>query len=351
MQHLLRELAAGRPLSAGEAVEAFGLIMAGDATPAQAASLLSFIEARGVAEDELYGAARAMRDRVTPVQTPDGMTIIDTCGTGGDGSSTFNISTAAAIVAASAGFPLGVGVAKHGNRSVTSRSGSSQVLQTLGVNVEAACQTQTRCLEEAGICFCFAPSHHPAMRHAGPIRKELGFRTIFNLVGPLTNPAGAKRQLIGVFASGLTAMIARVLARLGSEAAMVVHGTIPDEDGIHIDGFDELSTCGPSKVSRLRDGVVETFEIDPLDLGLPFSHPSSLRVDGPDASAKVIRDTLAGQHGPARDITCLNAAAALMVAGAVEEVKAGMQLCGEAIDSGAAEKTLATLARLTQGLP
>ena len=348
MQHLLRQLVDGRFLSAEEAVEAFSLIMDGESTPPQTAALLALIEARGVAEDELYGAARVMRDRVTPVPTPGGMTIIDTCGTGGDGSSTFNISTAAALVAAAVGRPLGVGVAKHGNRSVTSRSGSSQVLEILGVNIQSACEIQTRCLEEAGICFCFAPAHHPAMKHAAPVRRDLGFRTIFNLVGPLTNPAGAKRQLIGVFASGVTAMIARVLQRLGSEAAMVVHGTIPDEDGIHIDGFDELSTCGPSRVSQLRGGEVATFEIDPLDLGLPFSHPSALRVDGPEASAGVIRAMLGGEHGPARDITCLNAAAALLVAGAFDDIGPAMQACGEAIDNGSAARTLGTLARITQ---
>ena len=351
MKDILAQLVAGQTLSEVQAHDAFAAIMDGESSAAQTAGVLALMQTRGPTEDELVGAARVMRERVARVDVPQGMVPIDTCGTGGDHAGTFNISTAAALVAAAAARSVDspVVVAKHGNRSVTSRSGSSQVLEALGVKLQVTPETLTRCLSEAAICFCFAPAHHPAMKHAAPVRQDLGFRTIFNLLGPLTNPAGANRQVIGVYEPRLTRLLAGVLRRLGSDAAMIVHGQIPDEDGEHIDGLDELSTCGPSRVSRLRDGQIHDAEFDPMSLGLPFSHPSALRVDSPEASADKIREVIQGKPGPSRDITCLNAAAALVVGGVVDDLRSGMDLAGDAIDSHAAKKTLYRLIRLTQG--
>jgi anthranilate phosphoribosyltransferase len=283
-----------------------------------------------------------MRAKVAAVQVPDGLTVIDTCGTGGDAASTFNISTAAALVAAAAGRPHGVAVAKHGNRSVTSRSGSSQVLETLGVRLKVAPQTLTRCLDEAGLCFCFAPMHHPAMRHAVPIRQSLGVRTIFNVLGPLTNPAGARRQVMGVFAPELTETLATVLGELGSEDAMVVCGRLGEAGRL-----DELSTGGPTRVSRLRNGGVQTSEVDPASLGLAPPPPGALQVDGPEASAAVVREVLEGRPGPARDIVVLNAAAALVVAGLAADLSAGLERAGQAIDAGEARQALDRLVAIT----
>ncbi|MEO0477307.1 MAG: anthranilate phosphoribosyltransferase, partial [Planctomycetota bacterium] len=275
---------------------------------------------------------------------------IDTCGTGGDHAGTFNISTASAIVAAGAGRPLGLCVAKHGNKSVTSNSGSSQVLDTLGVKLAVSTDTLTKCLDEAGICFCFAPAHHPAMKHAGPVRADLGFRTLFNLVGPLTNPAGAPRQVMGVFGPQLTDMIAEVLLKLGSIHAMVVHGQMPDIDGAgaHQGGIDELSTCGPTRVSTVRDGeVTTTDELDPTDLGLSLGHPTALLADGPEQSAQIITDILSGKDGPPREIVALNAAAALVVGGVAENLEDGLSMAFDAIDAGKAQAALAALIELT----
>ena len=214
---------------------------------------------------------------------------------------------------------------------------------TLRVKPEAL----PRCLDEAGLCFCFAPAHHPAMKHAAPVRQALGFRTLFNLVGPLTNPAGTKRQVLGVFAPGLTELMANVLEKLGGERAMVVHGEMPGDDGGPAKAIDELSVCGPSRVTELRDGAVATRELDPTDLGLPFGLPSALTADGPDASAKIITDVLAGQHGPARDIVLLNAAAALVVGGVATDLSDGLRRAAEAVDQGAARQALDTLVKLT----
>lgn len=347
MKHLLAQLMEGQPLSQDQAVEAFERIMSGQASPAQIAALLTLLAQRGPTVEELVGAAMVMRQKAARVEAPAGLRLIDTCGTGGDHAGTFNISTAAAIIAAGAGWSQGVAVAKHGNRSVTSSSGSSQALEVLGVKLQVSPATQRRCLEEAGVCFCFAPAHHPAMKHAAAVRAELGFRTIFNLVGPLTNPAGAKRQVVGVFASRLTPLIASALERLGAEEAMVVHGQIPS-DGRHVDGLDELSTAGPSQVSHVQEGQIRTYEVDPTTLGLPFSHPSSLRVADPAASGAMIRQILAGQHGPARDIACLNAAAALVVAGLASDLAEGVERAAEAIDRGAAQQALDKLIAITQ---
>ena len=352
MKELLQQLVDGQPLSLQQATEAFEWIMTGQATPTQTGALLALIETRGATVDELTGAARVMRAKAAKVEPPAGVTVIDTCGTGGDGAGTFNISTAAAVVAAAAGRPKGVVVAKHGNRSVTSKSGSSQVLEALGVTLRVSPDTLTRCMDKAGIGFCFAPAHHPAMKHAAPVRAELGFHTLFNLVGPLTNPAGATRQVLGVYDESLTDTLAEVLRRLGSARAMVVCGLMPTDAGGHVAGLDELSTAGPSKVTELigdaTGGRLQTRRLDPASLDLPFSHPSSLTVDGPEASARRIRGVLAGEPGPARDIVALNAAAALVVAGVAEDLAEGLAQAFEAIDAGHAARALDTLVAVTR---
>ncbi len=351
MKDLLAQLVAGHRLDEDQAHDLFEQIMTGKATPAQTAAALAMIQLRGPATQELLGAARVMRAKATAVTAPDALTIIDTCGTGGDHSGTFNISTAAAIVAAAAGRPRGVAVAKHGNRSVTSRSGSSQVLEALGVTLRVQPETLTRCLDEAGLCFCFAPAHHPAMKHAVEVRQQLAFRTLFNLLGPLTNPAGALRQVIGVFDPDWTEPIAHVLAKLGSAHAMVVHGRIDgasDQPPQQCRGLDELTITGPTRVSHLQRGKVRTYEVHPQDLGLTVVDPSVLCADGPEASAEVIRGVLRGEAGPARQIVGLNAAAALLVADVADDLLTGFTMATEVMDSGVAEESLQTLVRVTQ---
>ena len=354
MKPLLAQLVQGRTLSRGQATEAFELIMSGQSTPAQTGALLALVAQRGPTVDELVGAATVMRAHATPVEVPAGLTVIDTCGTGGDHAGTFNISTAAALVAAAAARPHNIAVAKHGNRAVTSSSGSSQVLEALGVKLQVSSATLTRCLDEAGICFCFAPAHHPAMKHAAPVRADLGFRTIFNLVGPLTNPAKATRQVVGVFAPDLVDLVAEALLALDAEHALVVHGTLPDrrhaaprDIGEGAGRIDELSTCGNNKVAEVRRGRIKTYEFDPATLGLPFSHPSALVVESVEQSAAVIRGVFAGEKGPARDIVCLNAAAALLVAGVAKDWNEGLAHATAAINAGSAQRTLETLVELT----
>ncbi len=348
MKPLLLQLLDGQPLTRDQAIDAFEQIMTGSASPPQTAALLALIQQRGATVDELVGAATVMRNKATKVAVPEGLTAMDVVGTGGDHTGTFNISTATALVTAAAGRPENLVVAKHGNRAVTSKSGSSQALEALGVTLTADPATLTKCLDEAGICFCFAPHHHPAMKHAGPIRAELGFRTIFNLVGPLTNPAGVRRILMGVWAAALCEPIANVLAALGVERAMVVNGQIPSQDGQHTDGFDELSTCGPTKIAHVDATAVKLDALDPTTLGLSYAHPSTLRVESPQQSADLICAILAGdEDGPPRDIVQLNAAAALVVGGRAADLQEGLAQAGDAIDSGAAQRTLETLIRLT----
>ncbi len=351
MKPTLQQLVLGQSLTAEQAYAVFDLIMTGESTPAQTAALLSMIQQRGPSVDEIVGAARVMRERATRVTVPDGLTAIDLVGTGGDHAQTFNISTAASLVAAAAARPHDVAVAKHGNKAVTSNSGSSQVLKTLGVKLIVKPETLTQCLDEAGICFCFAPAHHPAMKHAAPVRADLGFRTIFNILGPLTNPAGAKRQVIGVFAPSLTMTLANVLKKLGCEHAMVVHGQLPGNTGNIHGVLDELSTCGPSQISHVKGEQIKTYEVDPTTLGLPLSHPKALHADGPDQSADIIRKLLGGAHGPARDIVCLNAAAALVVADIAEDLVDGLERTADVIDSGEAKQVLDKLVALTQADP
>ena len=346
MQHLLRQLADGQPLTREQAVEAFTLIMAGPpdgATHAQVGALLALIQQRGATVDEIVGAATVMREKATRVRVPAGLTIVDTCGAGGTGSTFFNISTTAALVVAAVGRDQGVAVAKHGNRAITSKSGSAEVLEVLGVKLIVSGDTLTRCLDEAGVCFCFAQCHHPAMKHVAPVRKELGITTIFNLLGPLTNPAGARRQLIGVPTPELTATFASVLRELGADHAMVVHSKLPDGRPL-----GELTNFGPSFAHEVQHGMIKSMSIDPADLGLPFAIPESVMVSDARQSADVVRRVLEGEHGPARDIVRLNAAAAMLVAGLVKSLPEGLELAAESIDSGRAKQTLETLVALTQ---
>lgn len=340
LRDTLRLLVAGQSLSEAQAWQAFEALMNGSATDAQIGSLLTALALRpgGPKVEEITGAAKAMRNHATRIDTPRNVEVVDTCGTGGDHSGTFNISTAAAIIAAGAGAT----VAKHGNRSVTSKSGSSQVLEALGVKLDVGAHTLTRCMEEARFCFCFAPLHHPAMKHASGPRQQLGFRTIFNLLGPLTNPAGASRQVIGVYAPELTEPIAQVLTRLGSVHAIVVHGRTRDG------GIDELTTTGPSRITTTREGRVTTTELTPESLGLPRATLDDLRVETVEESATVIRAILGGKKGPPRDIAALNAAAALLVAGFAEDLPHGLSLAFQSLDSGSAKYALDTLVHITQ---
>jgi anthranilate phosphoribosyltransferase len=326
---LLEKLARREDLTTAEAAEAMAVIMRGEAVPAQIAGFLIGLSMKGERPAELVGLASTMRANAVRVTPPDD--VFDTCGTGGDRSGTFNISTAAALVVAAAGVP----VAKHGNRSVSSLCGSADVLEALGVAVTAAPSVVERSLRDVGIAFFFAPTFHPAMRHAAPTRRDLGVRTAFNLLGPLTNPAHPRRQLVGVPRPELTELIARALLLLGAERAWVVHGA---------DGLDELSTTGYTKVSECRDGAVQTFYVHPSDFGLPKSSVDALKGgDGP-ANARRIREVLDGQPGPARDVVLFNAGAALFIAGRAGSVREGLDLARDAIDSGRARERLAALA-------
>ena len=347
MKQLLAQLLAGQPLSVEQAIDAFTQIMTGSASPAQVGAMLSLIQTRGPTQDELVGAATVMRRLALPVVVPKNLRVIDTCGTGGTGSSTFNISTTAGLVAAVVARPQSAVVAKHGNRAVTSASGSSQVLETLGVKLVVQSQTLSRCLDELGFCFCYAPAHHPAMKHAGPVRAELGFATIFNRLGPLTNPAGATRQVMGVASEALVEPTAKVLRELGAERALTLNRT----DHATGSSVGELLTTGPAKVAELRNGQITSYELDPASLGLPRASIESLNVTGPAESASVVRAILAGKKGPPRDVVLLNASAALLVADVVSDLRQGIALSAEAIDSGAVSKLLENLVRVTQADP
>jgi anthranilate phosphoribosyltransferase len=315
---------------------AFSLLMTGTATDAQIGGFLVGLAAKGSTVDELVGAASVMRDHVVPVPTDPNDVILDTCGTGGDVKGTFNISTAAAIVAAAAG----VKVVKHGNRSASGKTGSADVLEALGVRLDTTPEIQARCLKEVNLCFAFARGHHPAMKHVAAARASLGIPTLFNLLGPLTNPAGAKHQLLGVFAPELTEKLACVLHRLGSVRAWVVHAE---------DGLDEISTTCPTRVSELRDGRVTSWTLDPTQLGLPRGSIDDLRVHGVEAAADAIRQIVAGRPGPMRDITLLNAAAAMVVAGLAPDLPQALNAAARAIDSGRAAQVVNGLSELSSG--
>ena len=332
-KRLLALAASGNPLGRDDAREAFEIMMSGEASPAQIGGFLMALRVRGESVDEIAAGAEVMRARALKVAAPPGA--IDTCGTGGDASGTVNISTAAAFVVAACGVP----VAKHGNKAQSSRSGSADVLEALGISLDLDPDGVGRCIAEAGIGFMFAQRHHGAMRHVGPVRVELGTRTIFNLLGPLSNPAGAKRQLIGVFARQWLEPLAEVLRRLGSEKVWVVHGS---------DGLDELTTTGASHVAELRDGRVSTFTVAPEDVGLARVEPEALKGGDPQANARALAAVLAGKAGAYRDIVLLNAAAALVVADVVPDLAAGVREAARAIDDGRAMARLESLRDLAR---
>ena len=328
-RELIEKLGQQRDLTVDEAAAAMDAIMDGRAQPAQIAGFLVALAMKGERPDEIVGLARTMRARATKLSRSFAP-VFDTCGTGGDGANTFNVSTVAALVLAASG----VRVAKHGNRSASSRCGSADLLEALGVNVSAGPAAVERCLDEAGIAFFFAPVFHPSMKHAGPTRKELGIRTAFNLLGPLTNPAGASRQLVGVPRPELTELVARSLGQLGSERAWVVHGA---------DGLDEISTTGYTKVSECRDGRVNTFYLHPADVGINKSAPGALAGGDAAENAAIARAVLEGTPGAARDVVLINTAAALLVAGRAATLKEGIGIAAEGIDSGRAAVTLEKL--------
>ncbi len=336
MKALLALVADGQSLTLDQARQAFEIMMAGDATPAQVGGFLMALRVRGETVDELTGGAQALRERMVKISAPDHA--LDTCGTGGDASGTFNVSTAAALVVAACGVP----VAKHGNRALSSKSGSADILAALGVDIDAEPPRIERAIREAGIGFMMAPRHHGAMRHVAGARVELGTRTIFNLLGPLANPAGAKRQLLGVFSGDWVEPLARVLGQLGAERAWVVHGS---------DGLDELTTTGPSRVAELQGGRVRTFDVTPEQAGLPRARPEDLRGADAETNADALRALLDGVRGPYRDIVLLNAAAALVVAERAEDLAGGVARAVEAIDRGAAKAVLARLIAISNETP
>ncbi|HET7219595.1 MAG TPA: anthranilate phosphoribosyltransferase [Vicinamibacterales bacterium] len=330
---LIDKLQRRQDLSVDEAAAAMDEIMEGRAQPAQIAGLLIALAMKGERPSEVVGLAKTMRARATRLARVPG-DVFDTCGTGGDRAHTFNVSTVAALVVAA----CGIRVAKHGNRSVSSRCGSADLFEALGVNIAAAPPVVERCLNDGGIAFFFAPTFHPSMRHAAPARKDLGVRTAFNLLGPLTNPAGASRQLVGVPRPELTELVARSLGLLGSTRAWVVHGA---------DGLDEISTTGYTKVSEYRDGAVNTFYVHPGDVGLAKAAPESLRGGDAAENARIANAILDGADGPPRDIVLLNAGASLLVAGAVTSIARGIARAAEALDSGAARTALERLVELS----
>jgi anthranilate phosphoribosyltransferase len=332
LKALIAAAASGRHLSEAETRGAIDIMMSGNATQAQMGGFLMALRVRGETVDELTGAARAMRDKMTTVRAP--ADALDTCGTGGDGAGTYNISTATALVVAGCGVP----VAKHGNRAMSSKSGAADVLQTLGVNIDAETPLVERSLADARTCFLLAPRYHGAMRHVGPTRVELGTRTIFNLLGPLSNPATVRRQVLGVFAPEWVEPLAHVLNNLGHERAWVVHGH---------DGLDELSTTGPSLVAEVRNGSVKTFEVTPEDAGLSRATLADLKGGDAARNAHVIRAMLDGEHGPFRDIVILSAAAALVVAERAADLREGAGIAAAAIDNGAARHALDSMIAIT----
>ncbi len=331
---LIEKLMRREDLSSTETAAAMEEVMAGRAVPAQLAGFLVALAMKGERPAEIVGLARTMRAQAVPVLRAAG-DVFDTCGTGGDRAGTFNISSAAAVVVAA----CGVKVAKHGNRSVSSRCGSADVFEALGVRVDASPDTVGRCLDEAGIAFFFAPTFHPSMRHAAATRKELGLKTAFNMLGPLTNPAGATRQIVGVPRAEWTELMALALGQLGSRRAWVVHGA---------DGLDEISTTGHTRVAEWRDGEVHSFFLHPGDAGLATAAPESLAGGDAAENAATIRRVLDGESGPARDVVVLNAGAGLLVAGAVHTLVEGVARASQALHEGAARRTLAEMARLSQ---
>jgi anthranilate phosphoribosyltransferase len=328
----LAKVAAGATLTRAEAAEAFDAMLSGEVTPAQMGGFLMALRVRGESVEELTGAVSAMRSKMLEVEAPDNA--IDIVGTGGDGIGSYNVSTLAAIIVAACGVP----VAKHGNRAASSRSGASDVLTALNVKIGLPPEAVAACLSEAGIGFMMAQTHHAAMRHVGPARVELGTRTIFNLLGPLSNPAGVKRQLLGVFSSSWLEPLAHVLQNLGSERVWLVHGS---------DGMDEMTTTGPTHVVALEDGAIRRFEVTPEQAGLPRSDITYLKGGDASHNATALMAVLDGARIPYRDIAVLNAAAALVLADKARDLKEGAALAGRALDTRAARATLAELVRVS----
>ena len=333
IQEAIKDLIAGADLGRAKMRAVMEQIMSGQATDAQIGAFLVALRIKGETIDEIAGGAEVMREKATPIVTvrPD---LIDTCGTGGDDSGTFNISTTVAFVACGAG----LAVAKHGTRSISSQCGSSDVLTALGVNIEATPEKVGECIDEVGIGFLFAIALHGAMKHAIGPRRELATRTVFNILGPLTNPAGAKRQLLGVFDGALTEALAGVLRELGSERALVVHGS---------DGLDEITLTGPTQVSELRDGQISTRQIHPGDFGLQTVAAEALKGGDADYNARILREVLDGKEGPQRDVVLLNAAAAMVVGGLAEDITAGLEVARASIDSGKARQALDRLVEVS----
>ncbi|MCB1476544.1 MAG: anthranilate phosphoribosyltransferase [Rhodobiaceae bacterium] len=329
----LAKLAAGETLGTQEATDAFDVLMSGEATPSQIGGMLLAMRVRGETVEEITGAARTMRDKMLRVDAPKNA--IDIVGTGGDASGTYNISTCTALVVAAAGVP----VAKHGNRALSSKSGAADVLMALGVDIEIGPDRIAECIRNAGVGFMFAPSHHAAMKHVGPTRVELGTRTIFNLLGPLSNPAGTRRQLLGVFAAEWVEPLAHVMHNLGAEKVWVVHGT---------DGLDEMTVTGATLVAELDGGSVRTFEVSPEDAGLSRAMPTELKGGDAAHNAKALREVLAGADGAYRDIVLLNAAAGLVIADKASDLKEGAGIAAEMIDSGRAAETLKKLVAVSK---
>jgi anthranilate phosphoribosyltransferase len=335
IQQALARLLDGHDLSREEARGVMSSIMNGEATHAQIAGFLIALRAKGETADEIAGCAEAMREHALPVR-PQRNDLVDTAGTGGDGARTINISTAAALVAAAAG----AGVAKHGNRAVSSACGSADVLEALGFDLDLTAERVAQSIDELGFGFLFAPTHHPAMRHAAPVRSELAARTVFNVLGPLTNPAGARAQVVGVYAPELVRTIAEVLAQLGATRAFVVHGA---------GGIDELSPSGPNFVCEVVNGDIRARNIDPLEFGLPRCDPAELRGGSPEENAGAIRGVFAGEDGGRRSAILLNAAGAIAACGHADDLREGLELAREAIDSGAAAARLDALIAFTRG--
>jgi len=334
IKEAIARIAAGADLSMAEAAKVMSEIMQGEATPAQLGAFITALRMKGETAAEIAGCARIMRENAIRVR-PQRADLVDTCGTGGDGSGTFNISTTVAFVAAG----VGLGVAKHGNRSVSSRCGSADLMQALGVKIDLSPVQVAHCIDEVGIGFLFAPALHPAMKYAAAVRQEIGLRTIFNLLGPLANPARMRRQLLGVYSAYLTETLAEVLHSMGSEHAFVVHGA---------DGLDELSTTGINRVSELRYGQVRTYDLDPQELGLPPANLRDLAGGDLEENAKITREVLGGQKGPRRDVVLLNAAAVLVVGGKARDLREGLAQAAQSIDSGRALQKIGELVEMSQ---
>ncbi|WP_187971748.1 anthranilate phosphoribosyltransferase [Aquibium microcysteis] len=327
----IARVASGQSLSFEEARQAFDIVMSGEATPAQIGGFLMAMRVRGETVDEISGAVATMRAKMLPVEAP--ADAIDIVGTGGDVSGSYNISTCSAFVLAGAGVP----VAKHGNRALSSKSGAADTLMALGIDIDIGPKEIATCIREAGVGFMFAPRHHSAMKHVGPARVELGTRTIFNLLGPLSNPAGVKRLMVGVFSPEWVEPVARVLKALGAEAAWVVHG----------DGLDEVTTAGSTKVAQLRDGDIELFTVTPEEAGLSRADFADLRGGDAAHNALALRSVLAGERSPYRDIVLMNAAAALLVASRVTSLADGVDIAARSIDGGKAERALERLVEVS----